>query len=251
MKLFASELGHNYTTYSFAYCLYAQREEGDTLAHMYNAGFLPYSGSPAVHQTAYMARSARIQLKGWEMNSENRRVYRRFELERELKPVAEHLEDTAMFDFCLTYFADRHGQNVMPRERLEYVLHSGWVTHIATYRQNGQIMGYVWLGKEESMSHFYYSFYDLAHVQQSLGLWLMIDCAKRCQEDGQDFLYIGTAYGEKGLYKTNFQQLEFWDGQKWEQDVRILRTHCRLDSERILPIADRWKEEHELKKKKK
>ncbi len=54
MKLFASEFGHSYETYSFAYSLYLEREEGDTLSEIYEKGFLPYSGSRGVKNIFYM-----------------------------------------------------------------------------------------------------------------------------------------------------------------------------------------------------
>ena len=247
MKLFASELGHNYGTYSFGYCLYAIREPADTLSSVYAAGYLPYTGSPEAEATAYMARSARITLAEWQPNSENRRVYRKFEsVERVIVPVGDRLEDASMFDFCLSYFADRHGNGIMPADRLRHVLRSGWVTDIAEYRIDGEIAAYVWMGRDASATHFFFSFYDLDHVQQSLGLWLMIDMAKNSQERGDRHMYLGTAYGTKGLYKTNFDALEFWDGREWIEDRELLRSHCRLDEGRVLGVADRWKEERSL-----
>jgi arginine-tRNA-protein transferase len=245
MRIFASELGHNYDTYSFAYCLYAQRESSDTLSQIYNQGFLPYTGSPDTHGVAYMTRSARINLDGWKPNSENRRVYSRFsDVSRKIEPVSSFsgsIEE--MLSFCSTYFRERHGPTVMPLTRLRHILASGWVTDIATYTLDGKLLGYIWLGRDSQATHFYYSFYDLAHVRQSLGLWLMVDMALNCQELGLQYLYLGTAYGTKGLYKTNFDRLEFWDGSQWVANRSLLRERCRADEKRILTACDRWKED--------
>lgn len=242
MKIIASELGHNYSTYSFAYCLYALREPADQLSDIYRAGFLPYSGAPEPQRIAYMARSARVRLKDWKLSSENRRVYRHFpDLTRKVIKV-----EPAVIDFCFTYFKERHGAQIMPLERLQYILDSGWVTEVLEYRLKNKILGYVWLGRDKYAAHFYYSFYDLDYVRQSLGLWLMIDVALLAQEEGQDYLYLGTAYGERGLYKTNFAEIEFWDGQNWNRDRKLLRQLCREDADRILPQIDRWKETHPL-----
>ena len=246
MKTFSSEIGHNYDTYSFGYCQYAERESNDRLMDIYAAGYLPFSGSPDVANLAYMARSVRLDLKVWMPNSENRRIYRKFEnVERQIDPVSQHSDDAAIFDFCLAYFAARHG-SVMPADRLRYVLNSGWVTDIATYRIGGNIAAYVWLGRDEEASHFYYSFYDLSFVSNSLGLWLMIDLALKSQELKHSHLYLGTAYGEKGLYKTNFEPLCWWNGRSWQTDREGLRSLCRADDTRILTLTDRWKEDANL-----
>jgi len=247
MKLFSSEIGHNYSTYSFGYCQYLEREAEDTLAQIYAAGYLPFSGSPDIIGIAYMARSARIRLEDWAPNSENRRIFRKFEqVERQVVPAVDLANDPKMFEFCLAYFAERHGAGVMPAERLRYVLNSGWVTHIAQYRLEGKVIAYVWLGQDAEATHFYYSFYDLAYVNLSLGLWLMVDIALACQAGGRQYLYLGTAYGQKGLYKTNFDQLEWWDGHDWQEDREALRARCRLDESRLLDHTDIWKEEIEL-----
>jgi hypothetical protein len=239
MRNFASELGYDYTTYSFGYCLYAVREGGDSLSEIYAAGYLPYSGSPDTPELAYMARSARLRLQDWTLNSENRRVYGRFEkLERTITPVSA---DEGMLAFCQDYFAKRHG-DVMPEARLRHILHSGWVTHVATYTQYGTPMAYVWLGRDAEATHFYYSFYDVRLVERSLGLWLMIDLALEARELGCDHLYVGTAYGEKGLYKTNFNGLEWWDGCIWRTDRSTLRARCRVDAGRLLDRTDYYKE---------
>ncbi len=259
MKRFKSEFAHSYATYSFGYCEYAVLERGEGLHEAYDEGFLPFSGSPDIKHTLYMARSARIDLKKFVPNSENRRILRRFDgpaqrgpssaqrsgkLQRNIFPFARFdIKDPLFRTFCLEYFAKRHGERVMPAERFDTILHAGFITHIVEYTDaDGVIVGYVFLCDDDIMSHFWFSFYDLAYAYQSLGLWLMLDCARMAQENKKRFFYVGTVYGEKALYKTNIDSLEFWDGEMWKDDVRLLRTLGKSDDRRIHDGISLWKE---------
>jgi hypothetical protein len=179
MKRFRSEFVHSYATYSFGYCEYALREKSDALSELYAQGFLPYTGSPDVADTLYMARSARLRLRDFLPSSENRRILKRFDgtLVRTVTPLADFDANATFKTFCLDYFAKRHG-TAMPKERFETVLASGFITSIATYTKDGTTMAYVLLAEDTACSHYWFSFYDLAYVRQSLGLWLMLDCAR-------------------------------------------------------------------------
>lgn len=248
MKRFNSEFAYSYTTYSFGYCEYAVVEAGDTLSEVYEQGFLPYSGTPDVPHTCYMARSARVALDGFSPSSENRRIAARFDnhFTKEIVPLSEFdIRDEGFRSFCLEYFAKRHGENVMPPTRLDTILGCGFITHIVRYTNaEGAPVAYVFLADDPTMSHFWFSFYDLSLAFKSLGMWLMIDCAREAARSGKRYFYIGTVYGEKALYKTNFESLEFWDGNVWVQDIRKLKALSRQDAAHTYEQPDRWKEDH-------
>ncbi len=243
MRLFSSEMIQSYDTYSFGYCNYALREADDALTDIYSSGFLPYSGANGIKDVFYMARSLRINLKDWQPNSENRRILSRFtDLSRTSHPIASFdVMNEGFLTFCLAYFANRHGLAIMPRERLIHLVTCGLITEIIEYRKDTKIIGYVFEVAENHITHYIYSFYDLAFINQSLGLWMMIDSSIKAQEQGKDFMYLGTAYGKKGLYKTNFSNLEFWNGHTWVADREQLRTRCTSDDDRTLSKMDEWK----------
>ena len=231
MKLFSKEFGHSYQTYSFGYCNFAMRESDDTLSAPYMKGYLPYSGKLGVRNTFYMARSARVPLGRFTLSSENRRIAKKHDgsFEKERIPIAEfNTTDEAFLSFCLEYFRARHG-DAMPSARLDFILSLELISHIVVYKKEGAVVGYIFEVSDDLMTHFWYSFYDLSYLQQSLGLWLMLDSMRDAGEAGRTHFYLGTAYGEKGLYKTNFEPLEFWDGATWNNDVKGLKELCRKD----------------------
>ena len=249
MKRFKSEFVHSYATYSFGYCEYAVLDKNDRLGNVYAEGFLPYTGAPDIKKTLYMARSARIDLKKFSLNSENRRILKRFDgkLTRHVIPFAKFPKDEPHFrTFCLKYFAKRHGEHVMPAKRLDTILEAGFITHITTYTdKNDTVIGYVFLCNDDTMNQYWFSFYDLAYAYQSLGLWIMLDCARHAHKNNLSYFYVGTVYDEKALYKTNFEGLEFWNGEQWIDDIQLLRKLARNDHERVHDGLDRWKETHD------
>jgi arginyl-tRNA--protein-N-Asp/Glu arginylyltransferase len=248
MKFFSSELAHDYGSYTFGYANYAQLEPGDSLAELYGLGYLPYSGARDIEHTLYMARSARVLLKKFCMTSENRRIAKKFDgrFTKERVPIGQFNADEDFYAFCLAYFAERHGSRAMPRERLDFIMRSPFISHIIVYSQAGAIIGYAFELREGDSAHYWYSFYDLSFVRESLGLWLMLDCVRDAAEAGLEYYYLGTLYGEKALYKTNFEPLEWWSGQAWESDIKRLRERSRSDESRVFPHTDAWKRDHDF-----
>lgn len=203
--------------------------EGDPLESLYDAGYLPYSSSKGVQNVFYSARSARVVLHEFAMTSENRRIARKFDgaFAKRRMPAHGFAAGDEFYAFTLSYFARRHGANVMPRERLKLLLSSGLITTVVEYRKGASIVGYVLEVESGKMRHYWYSAYDLSLAKQSLGLWLMLDCIRDAKDSGYSRYYLGTVYGQKALYKTNFEPLEWRDGGIWSRDLRQLKEKGR------------------------
>lgn len=248
MRIYSSELGTNYGTYTFGYTNYGELEEGDSLELIYNAGFLPYTGSPEAPRTLYMTRSARVLLPQFALTSENRRIAKKFDgrFQKQRVPVWQFNADESFFDFCLNYFAGKHGASAMPRERLEFILKSPFLTDITVYTKDAKPAACVFEMREGGAEHYWFSFYDLSFARQSLGLWLMLDGVRDAQAAGLTHYYLGTVYGEKALYKTNFEPLQWWDGEAWQHDIKLLRERGRTDDSRVIALVDAWKQSKKL-----
>lgn len=249
MHTFKSEFAHSYKTYSFGYCDYAKKEIKDSLFQIYEKGYLPYSGIKNIKDTLYMARSARINLHEFILNSENRRIVKRFDHKFKYETIPlkqfDH-KDKKFLEFCLNYFKKRHGKDIMPIDRLMTILDAGFITDIITYKNDrNEIVAYVFEASDKNMTHFWFSFFDLTYAYQSLGMWLMIDSTKKAKDNKKKYFYVGTVYGEKALYKTNFDFLEYWNGNKWIKDKKKLRARSRSDETRTCDMMDEWKEKQE------
>ncbi len=238
MRIFSAELVHNYDSYTFGYANYCEREKGDTLNEIYDRGYLPYSGAKDVRNLFYMARSARIDLSRFDLDSENRRIAKKFDamFSREIIGIASD-DIRTLF---LEYFVRRHG-SVMPAERLDLILDSGLPPSIISYSKVNRTIAAIIEVAEGSMGHFWFSAYAEEYDKSSFGLWLMLDCLREARSRGLSHYYLGTLYGEKALYKTNFAPLEWWDGTSWSNDLAVLKTLGKSDSDRTISLTDRHK----------
>lgn len=249
MKKFSSELGQNYETLTFGYSQYAKLEDGDELHNFYNAGFLPYSGVQDTKGIFYFARNARVMLPEWKMNSENRRIAKKFDgqFTKVRTPLKEFEITEEFINFWLSYFEKRHRLGMMPRERLELILSFGIISTVVSYHtKEGAAVGYVLEVEDKDMRHYWYSAYDMSLVKQSLGLWLMGDCVRDAHEAGFMHYYLGTVYGEKALYKTNFEPIEWWDGSEWNKDIPLLKKRAHSDDARVISFIDEWRQNQTL-----
>ena len=201
----------------------------EPLQQLYSFGYLPYSGAKNVCNVFYSARSARVVLKDFALTSENRRIAKKFDGLFTKERVANLLTDKKFYDFCLSYFAQTHGVLAMPRERLETIINSGLITSTTIYRSSSSPVAYVLEVADGSMGHYWFSFYDTAYARQSLGLWLMLDALRDAKARGLEHYYLGTVYGDKALYKTNFEPLEWLSGSAWSKDITLLKELSRKD----------------------
>jgi arginyl-tRNA--protein-N-Asp/Glu arginylyltransferase len=224
MRVFHVEFGSRYESYEFGYSTYATLETGDILSEVYQAGFLPHSADPKVRDTFYMARSVRVPLRAWKATSENRRVQKKFEGFSSTVLTQEELRSDVQFLPCfLKYFREHHGERVMSEERANGILESSLPLRGVRYEKEGEIAGYVLEVASEGFSHYWFSCYASAYAGSSFGMWLMLDAVARAKNEGRDAIYLGTAYGSKGRYKTNFEPLEYWNGSVWSADLTSLK----------------------------
>ena len=231
MKVLASAPVPDFDVYvARADTQYVQRES-EAVEELYELGYLPYSGTKDTRGIFHSARSSRVVLADFSPTSENRRIAKKFDGQFTKRRIdaREFEADEAFYTFWMSYFAQRHGANVMPRERLELWLSSGLVTTIIEYRDTERAVGYVLEIESGPMCHYWFSAYDLALTKQSLGLWLMLDCLRDAKDAGLAHYYLGTVYGQKALYKTNFEPLEWHDGATWSRDLELLKEKSRQE----------------------
>ncbi len=251
MRFFSSELGHEYSkTYTFGYCNYGILEPGDKLHEIYARGYLPYSGSPDAKGLFYMARSGRVRLPEWQLDSECRRVAKKFEnFTRETILFKEFHIDRAWKQFWLDYFARVHGASVMPTVRLDFILDFGIISHVGIYRDpEGVARGYSLEVQTEKMTHDWYHAWDATLDKSSFGMYVLIDIGRAAKARGAEYYYCGTVYANSSgaSYKTNLPDLEHWDGAEWVQDGKRLKECLKTDKAHYTDLLDRWKKDHPL-----
>ncbi|MEN8124089.1 MAG: GNAT family N-acetyltransferase [Bacteroidota bacterium] len=234
MKIFRSESFVDYSTYTFNYAIYCLKESQNELPEIYDKGFLPYSNNIELKQeTYYLARSLRVDLSNFKETSENRRVLRKIEVKTPnfiLRPVEKFdLLNNDFQSFCLDFASNRFSENIS-RERLNYILKTKSISHIFEFLLDHKKVGYVIAIIENGMLHYWFAFFDLSFQEYSLGKYMMFSVINWARENNLKYVYLGTSYGEKSLYKVrDFKGLEFFDGNQWNNNMKILKNKCKKD----------------------
>ena len=245
MKIFYSQHQTNYSTYTFSYSVYAIREPDDKISDIYNQGFLPYTGDLSIERDIfYLARSVRVDLGRSVDTSENRRVDRiASELGIHVEAIRKanfNATDPNFLNFCEKFAGARFHGGKMDQDRILYIFKRKMLTHILVFQSIERTYGYVFAGIHENMLHYWYAFFDLAFLQShSLGKWMMWRTIRWAKDKNLDYVYLGTCYGRRSLYKIrDHKGIEFFDGVRWNQDVSLLKLLCQIDEEQKYPDRD-------------
>lgn len=224
MKLLFSEAKPDYGNYIFPYAIWAFPEPGETPADLFNAGFLPSSREL---DRFYLCRGIRIALEKFTPSSENRRILRKGEgITTKLIPRSEFEFTAARREFCKRYTNAKFGAGGMSCERLDSLFNSPVTSHVLllTETATGAVVGIATLYLEGNrLAFYYYAFYDLAHANRSLGLFMMTTATKLFAERGCGYLYLGSCYSDSALYKTQFAGFEFFNGARWSENLGELK----------------------------
>lgn len=236
MKIFNSESFVDYGTYTFNYAIYCIKESQSEIPEIYSRGFLPYSNNMDLEQEIYyLARSLRANLEQFKISSENKRVLKKIApLQPEIKiiPVNEfNLKEPSFVEFCLDFTSKRFSE-ALSLERLNYIFKAKSISHIFEFTLNKNKIGYVIAIIEKDTLHYWFSFFDLNYQEYSLGKWMMFSVIQWASENNLKYVYLGTCYGEKSLYKVrDFKGLSFFDGNSWNSDMKLLKLKCKSDNQ--------------------
>ena len=199
-------------------------------------GFLPYTGDPTLNYPLYyMARSLRVNLSEYSPTSENRRVNRKFEEEGYFFEWISKSDSEPFFDQCkalaLDFSNQRFSTGQMPSDRFDYIFNSVAATDLFICRKGSDLSAYVLVGVTKRTLHFWFSFYDTKEVEKGpFGKWVMWKAIEAASENGLDYVYLGTCYGTKALYKArDFKGAEYFDGTIWSHDINTLKELCKKD----------------------
>lgn len=246
MKIFYAESAPHYNSYTFPYGIYCLPETPEDYCEAYDSGFLPYTGNPDLrHSIFYKARSLRISLEKFDESSESRRLARKFgNISISIREgTKELMTDPVFLNFALEYASERFQKGELGRERLDYLLSRPYLTGIKIFALGDEDLAYLLYCAHGRHFHYWFSFYSLNFPNDlPLGKYVMWRSIHHAMEKGFKYIYLGTCYGSKSLYKArDFKGVEFHDGNIWIPNLKQLKTICKLDDENALICADRLK----------
>nr|MBS0037165.1 GNAT family N-acetyltransferase [Saprospiraceae bacterium] len=246
MRIFYSEFNPYYESYSFPYGVYAVPENREDITEVYESGFLPFTGDLRLKESVfYKARSLRVNLEKFEDGSENRRTAGKFEgLNIVLKPLLKNpIENPDFRSFAMEYTDKRFKGGSMDENRLSYVLSRSYLSNTYLFSLDKKPIAYLLAVENSDVFHYWFCFFDLSLSKQlPLGKFLMHRGIQLAMSKGCRHIYLGTCYGTHSLYKArDFKGVEFHDGNRWVNDLKLLKKKCAADSEENFRKLDQFK----------
>ena len=224
MKLLFSESKADYNHYIFPYAVWAFPEPGETPGEIFNQGFLPSSRNL---DRFYLCRQVRVDLRKYQPSSENRRILRKGQgIAATLIPRSEFNYTPQRREFYKTYADIKFGKDVMSYDRLDELFQAKIISHLLVFidTQSSAEVGTATLYLEPSaLAYYYYAFYDLNYYNRNLGMFMMTSAVALFADRGFNFLYAGSCYHQKALYKTQFAGAQFFNGVRWSTNLEELR----------------------------
>jgi arginyl-tRNA--protein-N-Asp/Glu arginylyltransferase len=217
MKYIFLEEEYKYKEYKFPYKVYLEREEGDKTDQIFENGFLP---TRIRNNLFYLCRSLRVNLKNFNLSSENRRILRKTEyLQIELKEMSNFEYHYTLGKKAMEFYRNRFGEKILSARKAKWIFNSGFFNGVLIFKDQKETVGHCPVMKTEKLIFYAYPFYNLAYLDKNIGMGMMTKTVNYAKENGYDYVYLGTVYTEESLYKMQFEGLEYSDGVKWSTDL--------------------------------
>ena len=236
MKYIFSEESIDYKNYKFGYSVNIIIENNNLIEDCFSKGFLPFTGDIDFNKEIYyLARSIRVNLNLYQRQSENLRVIKNFEKKHKInfsvksKESFNHSQEFK--NFCINYSKERFLNNSLSKKRLDLILNRKNYNRIFTFSIDDKNTGYVLAYENTDIIHYWFAFYNTKLLKKfHIGKYMMEQIIYYAKNKKKKYLYLGTCYGEKALYKVrDFKGIEFFDGRKWNNKINLLKEMCKND----------------------
>jgi arginyl-tRNA--protein-N-Asp/Glu arginylyltransferase len=197
----------------------------ESVEGMYSQGFIMTRIDKGVMNKT---RSFRIDLKDFELSSENRRILRKVEtlaLTVESIPYAGY---SWKIGKLAKDFYEKFGDSVFSANKTREILTVPEKSNynrlfIFTDSRDGSVVGYVVAVETPKLLHYSYPFYVEDPRESSRGLGMMTMAIQWAKDQGKEFIYLGSLSRPTDTYKLQFRGGEWFDGERWKVDTEPLK----------------------------
>lgn len=181
------------------------------------------------HGIMHKTRSVRIDLKKFNLNSENRRVLKKttgLDLQVAALPYSDYHWSIGKFgkDFYTNKFGDGTFSANKIRELLTEKEKSNF-NRLLIFNYCGKKIGYCVALETDKILHYSYPFYELTSSIPNLGLGMMLRSILYAKENGKHYVYLGSFQRPTDTYKLQFENIEWFDGEEWSKDLAKLKKN--------------------------
>jgi arginyl-tRNA--protein-N-Asp/Glu arginylyltransferase len=201
---------------------------------LYNRGFVfTRRGKGVMNQT----RSIRIDLAKFELSSENRRVLKKTE-DLNLSPFPLPLSSYhwSIGKMAKDFYDTKFGEGTFSANKIKELMTSDksnfnflLIFENCKLKIKNFTIGYSICHQTNELLHYSYPFYILNSKFNipNLGLGMMLRAILYAQEQGKKYIYLGSFQRPTDVYKLQFKGLEWFDGEKWTEDLEELKQQIK------------------------
>lgn len=190
---------------------------------MYERGFVfTRLGRGVMTQT----RSVRIDLDKFELSSENRRILKKTEeLTLEIVQLPHPDYDWHIHKLGHDFYETKFGKGTFSANKIKELLTSpdSNYNRLFVYKYDEKPLGYCICYGNRDWLHYGYPFYDLDADMPNLGIGMMTKTIAWAKENGRKYVCLGSAQNPTAVYKTQFNGFEWFDGERWRDDIAELK----------------------------
>lgn len=204
----------------------------ENISKKYDNGFVfTRINKGVMHQT----RSVRIDLKKFELSSENRRILKKISPEItavETLPLPLRDYDWKIGKLAKDFYDTKFGVGVMSAQKVKEMLVDGTKSNFNSfklYSSKEGVVGYVICYENKNMLHYSYPFYLLDRAPKDMGLGMMTVAIEQAQKEGKEHIYLGSLQRPTDTYKLQFLGLEWFDGKEWNTDIEEVKIELKKD----------------------
>jgi len=171
-------------------------------------------------------RSVRIDLDKFELSSENRRILRKVE---NVKMIAIDLPhpnyDWRIHKLGFDFYTQKFGAGTFSANKIKELLTSKESNSnlLLEYSIENNKVGYCIAYQNNDWLHYGYPFYDLVNEIPNLGIGMMTKAIVWAKENNKKYVCLGSAQNPAAVYKTQFKGFEWFDGERWRDDIDELK----------------------------
>jgi arginyl-tRNA--protein-N-Asp/Glu arginylyltransferase len=173
-------------------------------------------------------RSVRIDLKKFELSSENRRVLRKTEnIEMRITRLPHPDYDWRIAKMGFDFYTKKFGKKTFSANKIKELLTSEQSNYNLLMKfidhDSKESVGYAICFDNKDLLHYAYPFYNLNSSISNLGMGMMTKAIVWAKEQDKKFVYLGSAKNSTAIYKTQFSGFEWFDGKEWQTNIEELK----------------------------
>ncbi|MBI2437148.1 MAG: hypothetical protein HYV41_05450 [Candidatus Magasanikbacteria bacterium] len=179
-------------------------------------------------EKGYMSqtRSLRIDLSKFKLSSENRRVLRKTQdLKFKIEDLPLENYHWSIGKMAKDFYTEKFGDGTFSANKAKELLATKHnFNRLFVYSIEQEKIGYCITLETDDIVHYSYPFYILNSEFNNLGMSMMLHAILYAQEQGKKYIYLGSFQRPSDVYKLQFEGLEWFDGERWNNDVHKLKT---------------------------